>query len=205
MINPKNSENALKMFQTEFETKHVISEKADMTEVDIKNELTVKDIDYTISSEEYQTLLNLLGGVASNPRLYNLILQLVQRFSTTADYIVEKGTTNDWYYEKHKSGIAKLWARFNIGQVIIGNVLASSGPGVVVSNATSFSFPFEFTEVPFCSINHEGNSTGYTSIQTTGNVSTTTKTYEVRLSRFGTSSVVTQNNIFSIFAVGKYK
>lgn len=61
-INPKNSENALKMIQTEFETKHVISEKADMTEVDIKNELTVKDIDYTISSEEYQTLLNLLGG-----------------------------------------------------------------------------------------------------------------------------------------------
>ena len=61
MINPKNSENALKMFQTEFETKHVISEKADMTEVDIKNELTVKGIDYTISSEEYQTLLNLLG------------------------------------------------------------------------------------------------------------------------------------------------
>ena len=42
MINPKNSENALKMFQTEFETKHVISEKADMTEVDIKNKLTVK-------------------------------------------------------------------------------------------------------------------------------------------------------------------
>ena len=41
MINPKNSENALKMFQTEFETKHVISEKADMTEVDIKNKLTV--------------------------------------------------------------------------------------------------------------------------------------------------------------------
>jgi hypothetical protein len=61
-INPKNSENALKLIQTEFETKHVISEKADMTEVDIKNELTVKDIDYTISSEEYQTLLNLLGG-----------------------------------------------------------------------------------------------------------------------------------------------
>lgn len=61
-INPKNSENALKMIQTEFETKHVISEKADMTEVDIKNKLTVKDIDYTISSEEYQTLLNLLGG-----------------------------------------------------------------------------------------------------------------------------------------------
>ena len=62
MINPKNSENALKLIQTEFETKHVISEKADMTEVDIKNKLTVKDIDYTISSEEYQTLLNLLGG-----------------------------------------------------------------------------------------------------------------------------------------------
>ena len=41
MINPKNSENALKMFQTEFETKHIISEKADMTEVDIKNKLTV--------------------------------------------------------------------------------------------------------------------------------------------------------------------
>lgn len=61
-INPKNSENALKLIQTEFETKHVISEKADMTEVDIKNKLTVKDIDYTISSEEYQTLLNLLGG-----------------------------------------------------------------------------------------------------------------------------------------------
>lgn len=141
----------------------------------------------------------------SNPRLYNLILQLVQRFSTTADYIVEKGTTNGWYYEKYNSGIAKLWARLDIGQVTIMNVLASSGPGVVVSNAMSFSFPFEFTEVPFCSINHEGNSTGYTSIQTTGNVSTTTKTYEVRLSRFGTSSVVTQNNIFSIFAVGKYK
>lgn len=64
-INPKNSENALKLIQTEFETKHVISEKADMTEVDIKNELTVKDIDYTISSEEYQTLLNLLGGSSS--------------------------------------------------------------------------------------------------------------------------------------------
>ena len=41
MINPKNSENALKLIQTEFETKHVISEKADMTEVDIKNKLTV--------------------------------------------------------------------------------------------------------------------------------------------------------------------
>lgn len=91
-INPKNSENALKMIQTEFETKHVISEKADMTEVDIKNELTVKDIDYTISSEEYQTLLNLLGGVASNPRLYNLILQLVQRFSTADCTITDSGT-----------------------------------------------------------------------------------------------------------------
>ena len=91
-INPKNSENALKLIQTEFETKHVISEKADMTEVDIKNELTVKGIDYTISSEEYQTLLNLLGGVASNPRLYNLILQLVQRFSTADCTITDSGT-----------------------------------------------------------------------------------------------------------------
>ena len=57
MINPKNSENALKMFQTEFETKHVIAEKSDMTEVDIKNKLTVKGIDYTTILEEYQMIL----------------------------------------------------------------------------------------------------------------------------------------------------
>ena len=56
MINPKNSENALKMFQTEFETKHVISEKADMTEVDIKNKLTV------CGSEEYGSFA--IGGAA---------------------------------------------------------------------------------------------------------------------------------------------
>lgn len=56
MINPKNSENALKLIQTELETKHVISEKADMTEVDIKNKLTVG------GSEEYGSFA--IGGAA---------------------------------------------------------------------------------------------------------------------------------------------
>ena len=56
MINPKNSENALKLIQTELETKHVISEKADMTEVDIKNKLTVG------GSEEYGSVA--IGGKA---------------------------------------------------------------------------------------------------------------------------------------------
>lgn len=133
--------------------------------------------------------------------ILNILKKILERFSHI-DYIVDEGTSGNWKYIKYASGWAEAWYRGNIGQITLGTALATD----IVSNSFHIDFPFAFIETPFCILNYEGNSSGYANVQhSNAGLTTTTKSYSIRLSRIGTSSIALQGNTVSCYVKGRWK
>lgn len=119
-----------------------------------------------------------------------------------ADYVIEEGTSGNWRYTKWNSGKYECWYHANYGDITLSTTLGTD----IVSNVFTIAFPITFTAVPFCSVNYEGNSTGYCWVQqSNANATTTSRSYGIRLARIGTSSITLNNNYVSCYACGKWK
>lgn len=68
----------------------------------------VDKIDYTITEEEYDELLSLVGGVVSNPkRLLTLLQKLANR-----EHIAAQGKSGSWNYIHYSDGRAEVWRQW---------------------------------------------------------------------------------------------
>lgn len=68
----------------------------------------VDKIDYTITEEEYDELLSLVGGVVSNPkRLLTLLQKLANR-----EHIAAQGKSGSWNYIHYSDGRADVWRQW---------------------------------------------------------------------------------------------
>lgn len=68
----------------------------------------VDKIDYTITEEEYDELISLLGGVVSNPkRLLTLLQKLANR-----EHIAAQGKSGSWNYIHYSDGRAEVWRQW---------------------------------------------------------------------------------------------
>lgn len=72
-----------------------------------------------------------------------------------ADYIESQGTTGKWTWRKWASGIAEMWATFDIGELEMetqtwGALYTASWMGLAVNRAAR-AYPFAFTANPVVS------------------------------------------------------
>lgn len=68
----------------------------------------VDKIDYTITEDEYDELVSLLGGVVSNPkRLLTLLQKLANR-----EHIAAQGKSGSWNYIHYSDGRAEVWRQW---------------------------------------------------------------------------------------------
>lgn len=133
--------------------------------------------------------------------ILNILKDILNRL-LHIDYIVDEGTSGNWKYIKYASGWAEAWYRGNIGQVTLSTQLGTD----IVSNSIFIDFPFSFVEIPYCILNYEGNSSGYTNVQhSNAGTTTVSKSYGIRLSRIGTSSITLQGNTVSCYVKGRWK
>lgn len=83
-----------------------VSEKENT--LDVALSLIVKNIDFTITEEEYDELISLLGGVVSNPkRLLTLLQKLANR-----EHIAAQGKSGSWNYIHYSDGRAEVWRQW---------------------------------------------------------------------------------------------
>lgn len=134
--------------------------------------------------------------------ILNILKEILNRLSHT-DYIVEQESTEDgWTYIKYASGWAEAWFRGNIGEITLSTALGTD----IISASFFIDFPFSFTEIPYCVLNYEGNSTGYASVQhSNAGTTTVSRSYGIRLARIGSSAITLKNNMVSCYAKGYWK
>ena len=116
------------------------------------------------------------------------------------DYVVESGTSGEWWYRKWKSGRAEC----GIDSKNFGNADLESW-GAVYSTYKGWSFgayPFSFSKTPFVAITPAPGS-GYYGIILTSSSSPTTRSPEVDIWRATKTSI--SNVILGIYVCGAYK
>ena len=118
------------------------------------------------------------------------------------DYIIQQGTSGEWWYRKWKSGRAECGVdNKNFGAATLqawGNIYSSY-------NGFSFgAFPFAFKRAPFVSIaSSSTNNSAFYGIAVMGSTSPTT--LSPRFDLWRADKVDINKAIVSIFATGFYK
>lgn len=118
------------------------------------------------------------------------------------DYIVEQGTSGEWWYRKWNSGRAEC----GIDNKSFGNVDHNNAwGGLYTSNHMSWgAYPFAFKSRPFVSISFNSNSTNTHSSFVVYN-STTSTTTAPKFSIADPNTGTANNAYFSINVSGWYK
>jgi hypothetical protein len=111
------------------------------------------------------------------------------------DFIIERGTSGIWTYEKWASGKAECWGKFSYTVEDLGDTKKDI--------TVSLSFPFTFTSLPTCNLtlanqvnwNHYLSSCDFTKAQFT----------KFSIYRGGSGSTVEVSGTADIRAIGKWK
>lgn len=130
-------------------------------------------------------------GVNSFPahhKSFEIAGELYINDNVVADYVIEQGTSNGWFYRKYASGNVEAWCQYTIASSeITWNAYLSTG---LVYGNTRVNYPFNiYNAVINATLNYCGGSVGWVS---TANALDDAKT-SVTMVRNGTSGDITIN------------
>ena len=145
-------------------------------------------------------LTTINGSDVVNPEVFNTNFTILDKLGV--DYVVEKGTSGEWWYRKWNSGRAEC----GIDDKDFGSVAHNTAwGGLHVSGSLTFgSYPFSFASRPFVSISFNSNSAG----NHTSYVATTSSTSNTSAPNFylvDPNSGTATSSHFGIFVAGKWK
>lgn len=145
------------------------------------------------------------GGTAATPKAVSAALAAAKSYAdsvaggTTADRIVEIGTSGIWTYRKFASGIAECWGAQSYSNIAITTAWGS----VYESAGQKLTFPAGlFTAAPeYCSITYGGGSSAALSIEPYG-LPTKAETQTFCLTRAAAATIT--NARVLVHAIGKW-
>lgn len=135
-----------------------------------------------------------------SPNTFNKNFQILDALGI--DYIVEKGTSGEWWYRKWNSGRAEC----GIDDKAFANQdhKTSWGSMYTTNNMSFGAYPFSFASRPFATITFNSDSSGshksYISI-----ASTTSTTQAPQFSLVDPNSGTVNSPHFGIYVCGRYK
>ena len=118
------------------------------------------------------------------------------------DYVVEKGTSGEWWYRKWKSGRAEC----GIDSKNFGSVEHTiQWGGMYRSNQLTFgAYPFSFSSVPFTAIVFQGTTGGIEHYSYTSQGSGKSTTLSPTFFLVDANSNTAENASFGIYVCGRY-
>ena len=125
------------------------------------------------------------------------------------DYVTEQGLTGKWRWRKWASGIAEMWALFDIGELAMtsqtwGTLYTASWMGLEV-NKKARQYPFAFIENPVVSATPTVTSGNIWLATNTENDTGTRLTHAPAYQCVRASDAVVKAPQISYYVVGKYK
>lgn len=114
------------------------------------------------------------------------------------DFVVERGTSGIWTYEKYASGVARCWGM----QAYVGATFASSFGALYYHNCGKITYPFSFVDYPVVLLSQQSASARVASVVMD---STDNQMYETGTIYLYSSGTVATTAYVSVFAIGKWK
>lgn len=126
-----------------------------------------------------------------------------------ADYIVEQGLTGKWTWRKWASGIAEMWATFDVGKLEMktqtwGALYTASWMGIAVNKAAR-AYPFAFAANPIVSATPTVASGNIWLATNTENDLGTRLTHAPAYQCVRASDATVNSPQISYYVVGRYK
>lgn len=129
--------------------------------------------------------------------------------SSSADNIIAQGTTGKWTWRKWHSGIAEMWATFDVGELVMtsqtwGALYTASWMGLAVNKAAR-QYPFPFVANPVVSATPTVGSGNIWLATNTENDAGTRLTHAPAYQCVRASDATVNSPQISYYVVGKYK
>lgn len=129
--------------------------------------------------------------------------------SSGADAIIDQGTTGKWTWRKWASGIAEMWATFDVGELVMtsqtwGALYTASWMGLA-ANKTARAYPFAFIENPIVSATPTVTSGNIWLATNTENDIGTRLTHAPAYQCVRASDATVNSPQISYYVVGRYK
>lgn len=129
--------------------------------------------------------------------------------SAAADRVIEQGTTGKWTWRKWASGIAEMWATFDVGELVMtsqtwGALYTASWMGLA-ANKTARAYPFAFAANPIVSATPTVGSGNIWLATNTENDIGTRLTHAPAYQCVRASDATVSSPQISYYVVGKYK
>lgn len=129
--------------------------------------------------------------------------------SSSADNIIAQGTTGKWTWRKWHSGIAEMWATFDVGELVMtsqtwGALYTASWMGLA-ANKTARAYPFAFIENPIVSATPTVGSGNIWLATNTENDIGTRLTHAPAYQCVRASDATVNSPQISYYVVGRYK
>lgn len=127
--------------------------------------------------------------------------------SSSADVIIDQGTTGKWTWRKWASGIAEMWAKFDTDKLTIDEAWGALYFGTwmrLAANVSARQYPFSFTEEPTVTASYMGGSGDAWLISlfsAADNLKTSAPAYALARPNQGTISAPR----IAYYVIGKYK
>lgn len=127
--------------------------------------------------------------------------------SSSADVIIDQGTTGKWTWRKWASGIAEMWAKFDTDKLTIDEAWGALYFGTwmrLAVNVSARQYPFSFTEEPTVTASYMGGSGDAWLISlfsAADNLKTSAPAYALARPNQGTISAPR----IAYYVIGKYK
>lgn len=126
-----------------------------------------------------------------------------------ADYITAQGTTGKWTWRKWASGIAEMWATFDVGELVMtsqtwGALYTASWMGLA-ANKTARAYPFAFVANPVVSATPTVKSGNVWLATNTENDVGTRLTHAPAYQCVRASDATVNSPQISYYVVGRYK
>lgn len=129
--------------------------------------------------------------------------------SSSADNIIAQGTTGKWTWRKWASGIAEMWATFDVGELVMtsqtwGGLYTASWMGLA-ANKTARAYPFAFAANPVVSATPTVKSGNVWLATNTENDVGTRLTHAPAYQCVRASDATVNSPQISYYVVGRYK
>lgn len=141
------------------------------------------------------------GGIPASD-MASAVQTAITKATAMVDYLIERGTSGIWTYEKYASGALRVWGVYEY-TALACNTAYGSGGWYRTGDITPPAYPVAFVETPVVSMEWRPPTSSLTAVLLRSTVGSASHPPKVQLTRPSTSTSL--GGAIEIMAVGKWK